>query len=123
MASLLIEFGADVQAKNFLNQTPLHTACSLGLDGVVRVLLENGGGETVLYDCEYVTQLDLAVKSGSAGRLGCCWRAVKWGFAEVVKVLIEAGVEVEETRWLTEGWFTSAGQGEQSRKHAEFWWV
>jgi len=114
MAELLIAFGADVTAKNFLNQTPLHTACSLGLTEVVQVLIEHGGGDVVYYDRDRITQLDLAVKSGEAGVVklvleSSCGpqllgrggedilrRAAKMGFADVVKVLLDAGLDVEE---------------------------
>ena len=42
IVSLLVEKGADVNAKNIDGKTPLHKACEYGNEAIVSLLLEKG---------------------------------------------------------------------------------
>lgn len=42
VASLLLEFGANIKARDRSQWTPLHAACYFGCEQVVSVLIENG---------------------------------------------------------------------------------
>jgi len=74
IARVLLANGADANAKQWDNQTPLHRAIN---DGVARVLLENGADPNAR---------DSSNRTPLHG-------AMKWGSAEAVRVLLKNGVD------------------------------
>lgn len=79
MATLLINRGADIEAKGEVGRTPLHLAARGGRIAVVKLLL-NAGADTEAKDNLCWTPLHLAARKGHA---------------DVVKLLLDAGASLE----------------------------
>ena len=56
VAAVLIEFGADVNARGSNNRTPLHMACQMNRVLAVKVLLENGADMSLKDDAGYTAR-------------------------------------------------------------------
>lgn len=56
VAAVLIEFGADVNARGSNNRTPLHMACQMNRVLAVKVLLENGADTSLKDDAGYTAR-------------------------------------------------------------------
>lgn len=59
---LLLESGADIEAKNHVGQTPLHNALSSSRFKIVKLLLEYGADKNIP-DNDGRTALDLALRN------------------------------------------------------------
>jgi ankyrin repeat protein len=62
---LLLEYGADVNARNDTGSTPLHYAASSGCLSLVKLLLKYGGDPRIKNN-EGKTPLDVAIRSDIA---------------------------------------------------------
>ncbi len=76
--SFLIENGADVNASNFFNDTPLSLACDEGCTNIARVLLENGAN------------LDMRNKRGRTSLFQACRKRNE----DLVVLLVQHGADV-----------------------------
>ncbi|KFA79503.1 hypothetical protein S40288_05370 [Stachybotrys chartarum IBT 40288] len=63
ISKLLLEQGANPNARDLYHRTPLHLACSLGLEAVVQLLID-GGADANATDALVSTPLHYAVRSG-----------------------------------------------------------
>ena len=82
VARVLLEYGADTNALEVRNRTPLHFRSELGPVGVVRVLLEHGADPNAR-DVDNATPLHLASGSGHREEL-----------LDVVRLLLQHGSDI-----------------------------
>ena len=81
VVKLLVEGGADLEGRDGKDNTPLLVACSSGMLGVVRTLVECGA--------------DVDVMAGDTYARTPLYLACKGNYPEMVKVLIEGGADVD----------------------------
>ena len=120
-AKFLISRGADIDAKGKTEQTPLHLAAYEGQIEIVKLLLENGANPNIL-DEDDESPLHLAIKSrhnnekvvkllidhgsdinADEASNTVLHLAVKKGYFEVVKYLLEKGANISS---FNEDWET-----------------
>lgn len=109
--TVLLERGADVNAKNLFGNTPLHEAINSGKEDIIRVILDaiakrdpalvneqNGEGETPIVSAAYLGSeevVSLLLESGAdvsipdSKGFNPLHRAARGGHAEVVEILLE----------------------------------
>ena len=79
----LIEKGANIEAKNEIQRTPLHFACSKGHLPIVQYLIEKGANIEAKDKCNQRTPLHFACSKGHL---------------PIVQYLIEEGANIEELK-------------------------
>ena len=80
IVQLLLVYGADIGARNYMGQTALHSAAGLGHGAIVQLLLNNGAGVEARDDDHKWTALHYAAKEVHDA---------------VVRLLLESGADIE----------------------------
>jgi ankyrin repeat protein len=100
MCELLIQYGADVNARTGIQQTPLHLAANLGFREVAEVLLANGAQVNAK---GYVRKFPGAIPEDEYRRendlmdsTALHWAAER-GFSSMIDLLLQHGAEIEAT--------------------------
>jgi ankyrin repeat protein len=80
LARLLIDYGADIEARNDYGATPLHAACKDNQRLVAKALLAAGGDVNAAAESDGFTALHVVAANG---------------FTELAKMLIEEGADID----------------------------
>lgn len=79
----LINMGIDINSRNAVFHTPLHLACGIGHEEVVKTLVREGDAEIEVFDARNQTPMHYAVNNKKL---------------EIVKLLLELGADVNSAR-------------------------
>ena len=116
VCQVFIDAGADIETKDEMGRSPLHWSCRSGALDVVKMLVEAGAGvcvtdnygntclmcaayhgysETVRYLVDVDDTASKIMNHKSDGHLSALFCAVRQNHADLVKVLIDAGADIE----------------------------
>lgn len=121
-ASLLLDYGADVNAKDGTGDTPLDAAIWKGNIDMVRLLVERGAEWSLpvaawLGDVAKVGELlegGADVNTQGVFGLSALHRAAQIGHVKLVELLLEHGADVNSKTWIGESALNLALEGNHS---------